>query len=74
MSDWDTLKTRVLNLLGDSAGVRYSDAMLEQAALQAVRLYSGTLPQLCFLEIEVPEPVDEVTLEEAEVLNAVISA
>jgi hypothetical protein len=74
MSDWDTLKTRVLNLLGDSAGVRYSDAMLEQAALQAVRLYSGTLPQLCFLEIEVPEPVDEVTLEEAEGLSAVISA
>ena len=74
MSDWDTLKTRVLNLLADSTGSRYSGAMLEQAALQAIRLYSGTLPQLCFLEIEVPEPVDEVTLEEAEGLSAVISA
>jgi hypothetical protein len=74
MSDWDTLKTRVLNLLGDSTGARYSDAMLEQAALQSVRLYSSTLPQLCFLEIEVPEPADEVTLGDAAGLSAVISA
>lgn len=74
MSDWDTLKTRILKLLGDSAGARYSDAMLEQAALQAIRLYSSTLPQLCLLEIEVPEPADEVTLEDAVGLSAVISA
>ncbi|HQP09422.1 MAG TPA: hypothetical protein PLY85_10415, partial [Anaerolineaceae bacterium] len=74
MSDWDTLKASVLNLLGDSSGQRYSDAMLEQAALQALRLYSSTLPQLCFLEIEVPDPVDEVTLAEAAGLSAVISA
>jgi len=73
MSDWDTLKISVLKLLGDSTGVRYSDAMLEQAALQAMRLYSSTLPQLCLLEIEVPEPADEVTLEDAVGLSAVIS-
>lgn len=74
MSDWDTLKTRVLNLLGDSGGARYSDVLLEQAALQAVSLYSSTLPQLCFLEVEVTEPVDEVTLEDAVGLSAVMSA
>lgn len=74
MSDWDTLKIRVLKLLGDSTGQRYTDAMLEQTALQAMRLYSSTLPQLCFLEIEVTEPVDEVTLEDAAGLSAVMSA
>ncbi len=73
MSDWDTIKSRVVELLGDSDGSRYSDAVLEQAALQAIRMYTGVLPQIKSLLIEISTETDEITLEDAVGLVAVIS-
>ncbi len=73
MSDWENIRTRMLELVGDSDGVRYTDSMLEQSALQAIRLYSNALPQLCQLLVEIPIAQDEIILEDAAGLNAVIS-
>lgn len=46
MADLAALKTRVLNLLGDSGGMRFSSALLEEALRQALAAYGQNLPHV----------------------------
>ncbi len=46
MSDYSTIKTRVLQLLGDPDGVRYDDATLQEALRQALTAYTRSCPQI----------------------------
>ncbi len=73
MSDWDLLRVRILELVGDPSGSRYTNSLLVQAGMQALRLYSNTLPQLKMLTEELTIETDEVVLSRAENLMSVIS-
>jgi hypothetical protein len=73
MSDWDILRVRILELVGDPSGSRYKDSLLVQAGMQALRLYSNTLPQLMILKEVITSETDEIVLGEAENLMSVIS-
>jgi hypothetical protein len=46
MSSYPNLKTRVLQMLNDAAGVRYVDVSIQEAMRQALVLYNGSLPQV----------------------------
>src|SRR5512137_2649947 len=46
MTDYSTLKTRALQLLGDPDGARYDDATLQEAFRQALATYTRTCPQV----------------------------
>ena len=46
MTDYSTLKTRALQLLGDPDGTRYDDATLQEAFRQALATYTRTCPQV----------------------------
>jgi hypothetical protein len=46
MTDYSTLKTRALQLLGDPDGTRYDDDTLQEAFRQALATYTRTCPQV----------------------------
>ena len=46
MTDYSTLKSRALQLLGDPDGTRYDDATLQEAFRQALATYTRTCPQV----------------------------
>ena len=64
MTDYSTLKTRALQLLGDPDGTRYDDATLQEAFRQALATYTRTCPQvrteaITFASAGVEQPLDE---------------
>lgn len=46
MSDYSTIKSRALQLLGDPDGVRYDDATLQESLRQALSAYTRSCPQI----------------------------
>lgn len=46
MTDYSTLKSRALQLLGNPDGARYDDATLQEAFRQALATYTRTCPQV----------------------------
>ena len=46
MSDYSTIKSRALQLLGDPDGIRYDDATLQESLRQALSAYTRSCPQV----------------------------
>jgi hypothetical protein len=72
MSDWDLLRVQILELVGDPSGSRYTNTLLVQAGIQAMRLYNNALPQIMILTEAIIAETDEVVLDEAQNLMSVI--
>ena len=51
MTDLAVFKTRILQLLGDTAGARFPEERLKEALRQALAVYSQALPQVLETEI-----------------------
>ena len=65
MTDYSTLKTRALQLLGDPDGTRYDDATLQEAFRQALATYTRTCPQvrteaITFASAGAEQPLDSL--------------
>ena len=65
MTDYSTLKTRALQLLGDPDGARYDDATLQEAFRQALATYTRTCPQvrtevITFASAGAEQPLEEL--------------
>ncbi len=55
MTDFDTLKSRMLHLLSDSGSTRFEEKLLAEALRQALGEYSRACPQVAQAELTVAE-------------------
>ncbi len=74
MTNLDTLKTRLLEALGDPDGTRYNAEQLEEALRLALEEYSRALPQVREIRLTVTTPGSSQEIDGVERLLGVIEA